>query len=286
MSSPMSRELALRTLELSQPSPSRDEVQEAYRALAARFHPDRFDSHSDDVKLVMREKFEALSEARRVLLDQGAGSGSGSESGSGSGSGSGSRPKTADESYHRWGADPEALRVMADFERFKERRQFDQALAALRSVLGRHPDDFGLGEAEVALLVEMKRAGEGYPKFEAWARKYPELLRNSKYLENLHLVAREAERYSAALAHIDSALALEPDVPLFLQHKALTLLLLKRVAEADAVLARLGQLDPHNPLVEERKKYMAVNGSLVNKQDAASEACFICVILECLFDCL
>lgn len=285
MSEPMTRAAALKALELSQPRPTRDEIQDAYRALAARFHPDRAEGQSDDVKRLMRDKFEALTEARRALLDaEGDGGRPGAEGAAPDPDAA--RPRTAEESYNRWGADAEALRHMAEYERYKERRQFEQALAALRAALARHPHDFGLGETEAALLIEMRRAGEGYPKFKEWARRYPELLKNSKYMENLHLIARVSERHAEALAHINSALALEPDVPTFLQHKALTLLALKRGPEADAVIQRLAQLDPHNPLVQERQQYMMVNGTLVHKEKAAGDACVICVILECLFDCL
>ena len=283
MSEQMTRAAALKALELTKERPTREEVQEAYRALAARFHPDRAEGQSDDVKRLMREKFEALTKARRRLLDEPEG---GAPAGGGAEGRADERPATAEASYNRWGADAEALRHMAEYERYKERRQFEQALAALRAALARHPHDFGLGETEAALLIEMGRAGEGYPKFKEWARRYPELLKNSKYMENLHLIARVAERYSEALAHINSALALEPEVPTFLQHKALTLLALKRGQEADAVIQRLAQLDPRNPLVQERQQYVMVNGALVHKGQAASDACFVCVLLECLFDCL
>ncbi len=50
---------------------------------------------------------------------------------------------------------------------------------------------------------------------------------------------------------------------------------------------RLAYLDPNNQMLQARKSvWNTGNGNYISKSDGKNAACFICVLLECIFDCL
>jgi curved DNA-binding protein CbpA len=68
----MDKKQALKILELTNENPSESEVKEAYKALARKWHPDKYDQnpskHPANSKAEAKSKFDKIVDARDFLL--------------------------------------------------------------------------------------------------------------------------------------------------------------------------------------------------------------------------
>ena len=111
--------------------------------------------------------------------------------------------------------------------------------------------------------------------------------RDVGFLEELAAAQSRSRQFDASLRTIAELEALAGyNIPIYLQLKAQVLIGAGRVNEGDQVVQQLARVDPNNPLVQQRSRYLKVGNNYVGKSDAVAGGCAICAILELIFDCL
>ncbi len=278
----MNRVLALSLLELSG-TPDPDEINSAFRAQAKRYHPDRHADANDDVKKMLEERFNELSEAREFLLAQAGASERGrgshdSTGGDGSRNAGGRRGGASEHSFEERAGQ---VRVLAS------RRQWPAMLRLLASMEEVYGDRVELFQLELDVLGA---AGEYVLALDAGKqilRLAPESRQESDFLHHLAILALHGNQVQQGLVYISQAEEnLGDAVPAFIETRARLNIAMGETAEADALIDRLKRYDPRNPLVLERAEVWNVGNTYVDKSDASHSACVLCALLECIFDCV
>jgi curved DNA-binding protein CbpA len=278
----MNREQALSLLELSG-TPGPDEINSAYRAQAKRYHPDGHSDANDDVKKMLAERFNALNEARELLLAQ-AGASERGRGSQGSTDGDGARKtggRRGGASGHSFEERAGQVRVLAG------RRQWPAMLRLLASMEEVYGDRVELFQLELEVLgaageyVLALDAGRNILELAPESRHEPDFLH---HLANLALLGNQTRQGLMYINQAEEELA--GPVPAFIETRARLNIAMGKTAEADALIERLKQYDPKNPLVLEREEVWNIANTYVDKSDASQSACFLCLLLECIFDCI
>jgi predicted Zn-dependent protease len=255
----MTRNEALEILKLST-NPSKDDIEKAYRTQAAKYHPDKFARESEVIREVMNEKMKKVNEAKAVLLN---------EDNSSSSQGS--------------SASPSAIQTV---QTFIGRRQFSEALQALNRIIQSEGESPALLFMKAEIQVESNNHYEAYQTLMKVAAQSNTQESDPDFHHFTSICASGAGLHAAAHTHIDKALNLtNGSVPIYLATKATIFINQGKTKEADLVINRLAEVDPHHPLVQQRGEVFNMGGTYVGKQDAQQTGCLICVILELIFDC-
>ena len=285
----MNKSEALRTLNIKKIHPTIDEIQKAYKELVKIYHPDRHPSASQVIHDVIREKFERIQEAKNTLMsiiDKSSPQFS---------SNSKSHTQRNTGSYQRQsGMPPSGLWVdhervvheVKECQRFLERRQFDLALIHAENAQNEIPNDYELLTLKFEVLGHLERHHRIETECNEWEKHFPQLRQDFQHRLTLFTALRSQTKNNLALNVINDLIDRESEVPTLLGLKASTLIELGQGRKADLVIDRLKVIDPTHPLVKQRGNVMLVGDTYVDKSGAAQDACFICILLECLFDCL
>ena len=248
------------------------DIDVAYKKLARKYHPDMHGETNPVIKELLEEKFQQISTARDVLKAGKAGTqdapGNAQSNSSSSSTTDGGRLVQEAISLMEERRFPAALRVLDQFERdVGASAQIHALRARIHTEMGQHAQAFEACE----------RAGRAQP--DLWDD--PEFV--YMYAETASQAGNHAPALNGALRWRDLS---PPDAPIPVQFHALVLIRAGRAAAADQIIRHLATLDPNNELVRERSSVMNVGGTYVNKDDATGAACWACVILECMFDCI
>ena len=259
----MNKDNALRILEISNPNPEATEVIKSFRRLSRKYHPDLFATASETVKEVMTEKFQNICEAKNFLLN------------------------LLDSEEPDTKEDFSLEHNLIEVEKLTNRRQFNEALNILNPLIQSYPNLGLLYEMRCTIYCNMENYNKGLNDLERLEEINPEFSNNPDYLHNKSLIAGGAKNFSKAHNTIDRAISLLPTpAPEFLATKARIFIMQGEPNMADSVIDRLKLVDPTHPLVRERQHVYNVGNTYVDKRDAQSGACLLCVILECVFDCI
>lgn len=245
------------------PSASSEDIRRAYKSEAQKFHPDLHQSQPQHVLEVLAERFRRLTEARDTLLDQGE----------------------PDE-------DPHDRELAAEVERVGElhrQRRFDEALSLLAAIAARRPnrDNLDLQMIRFRILSDADRDQEAVLELYQMLAANPDLRNDLSFLESLAIHELASGQAQAALQTIDQCERVAgQNIPIYVALKAQALVSAGRVAEADLAIDHLKKIDPSHPLIKERQSVARVGNNYVQKNDAASAGCILCVLLECIFDCI
>lgn len=281
----MTRDEALKLLKITKAQPSRDEVNSAYREAVKRYHPDQH-PNADPISLeAIRELFERVQAARALLLEALNSSNVNAHSSHQERSArQDAQPQLPPRGI--WSAHPNALHEVREYQRFMARRQFKHALIHIENALRELPQDYELFKMHSDVLSELNREHAIEGEIAEWELRFPGLKRDYEHRLLLFAVLRTQGKHPHALNVISEMIEREGEVPALLTHKALTLIELGHGKQADVIIDRLKHIDPNNPLVKERSSVMLVGDQFVDKKGAAQDACFVCLLLECIFDCL
>jgi len=259
----MTRDAALKLLQISNPNPLPEEVVKAYRAMARKYHPDLYATADDTVQDVMNEKFVTIGEAKSLLLQQ-AGQGAGMAYGN-----------------------PHFEGQLVGLETCIERRQFRQALEHVEHMLRQYGDSSVLYEAKFRIHDEMEQFKEAYDALCKAEALNPAVKSDADFQHVKAMAAGKAQCFGDAHRAIERAISLlSSPTPAVLATKAYIYIMEGKAAMADGVVDQLRELDPAHPLVKERDKVFRVGETYVDKREATSNACLLCALLECLFDCI
>lgn len=268
----MNRDEALALLELTG-TPTEDEVQNAYRVQAKRYHPDCHGDVAEHFKKVLTDRFIALGEARDLLCPErsgGAGPGSTSSSGSNKTGGTGAFSESANEARELAG-----------------RRQWTEMMSLLNGMQASYGDRPEYYQLRLDLLTEADQHGPALDAGDTLLSFSPELKEDGDYLHHLSVLGLLAGEVERALIHVRNAQSLFPgSVPAFIETHARLMILKGDTQEADRLIEVLSNCDPNNELVRARAEVWNVQGTYVQKEGAANSACVVCVVLELIFDCI
>lgn len=268
----MDRQTAINILKLQNLNPTKDEIINAYRSLSRKYHPDFYQSASEEVKEVMHEKFIQITEAKDFLLNDLNNSYSQSNQ----------QSYKNQNNYYKNDLDAQ----VSQFEAYFSRRQFNEAANILNYLINQYGETPYLLELRIRLYAETNNYYYGYQDILKLENLEPALKNDPDFQHYKAIFAAESGNFYDALKIIDYAISLlgQP-APTFLATKAQILVMAGRTNEADQIISILERYDPNHPLVLQRKKVYNVGGNYVAKDDAAVGACAACAILECLFDC-
>lgn len=262
---------------------SDEEIKRAFRSESQKYHPDLYATQASQVQEVMREKFQQIAQARDLLMRAGTSGPSSSTSSSGSASNSSSG------GYRSTGAPPDINATVERVQTLRHQRRFPDALRELDVFMARHSLDrnIDLLRLRVQILADANMDAEGVDTLLRIRAIDSSVGRNPHFLEALATGQAASRQFDAALRTIGELEAVAGyGIPLYLQMRAETLIMAGRVNEGDQVVQQLARVDPNNPLVQQRARYLKVGNNYVGKKDAVAGGCALCAILELIFDCL
>jgi tetratricopeptide (TPR) repeat protein len=249
-------------------NPTREDIQKAYKQLSQKYHPDKHNDSDPVVREVLNEKFQQITDARIVLLNC-------------------TNESSSSAQFGGWRSDPEAIKLIEESDTLGGRRQFNQALDKIDEAIRRHPNDVELQQLKVIALASSDRFNESYRLLKQIGNQHPQHMHDPDFLALGAEITCRAGFYAEALRMIDKSMSLvSGDAPGLLAKKVMILLEKGDTAQADQIINRIEQIDPTNPIVQERKQLWNVGGNYVNKNSATNAGCAVCAILECLFDCI
>lgn len=242
-----------------------DAIVKAYRNAVLHVHPDRAGDVNPAIKRLLEERIAQLTMARDVLLGAAGRSSQGSDANS-----------------HGSGMDDALAAVVGCIRR----REFARGIALLDDLDHRH----GASEATRFMRMHLHAEAEQWPQALAVAEQLaldPKHGRDAEFLDGLATLALNAGQPSRGLTAIQDAHRLAGRrVPGFVDTEARLYIALGRTTDADRLIDELRRIDPSNELIAAREQVYRVGESYVGKRDTAQGACFICAILELVFDCL
>ena len=262
---------------------SEEEIKRAFRTESQKYHPDLYATQASHVQEVMREKFQQIAQARDLLMRSGTSGPSNSTSSSGSASNSSSG------GYRSTGAPSDHTATVERVETLLRQRRFPDALRELDVFMARNrmENDIDLLVLRVRILGAADMASEACETLLKMRWLDNSFGRDVGFLEELAAAQSRSRQFDASLRTIAELEALAGyNIPIYLQLKAQVLIGAGRVNEGDQVVQQLARVDPNNPLVQQRSRYLKVGNNYVGKSDAVAGGCAICAILELIFDCL
>lgn len=266
----MTKDEAINILKLQSVNPTNEEIIAQYRKLSRKYHPDLYQSADDNVKEVMHEKFIQITAAKDYLINNTQSGGQYSSSGSSSYS-NGDRKSSQD---------------VSQFEAFMQRRQFDQAQNLINSLIASNGESPYLLELRIRLALETQQYQLAYADILKIERMDANTQNDPDFQHYKTIIAAHAGDFNTAYTSIDKAIGLlRTPAPAFLATKAHVFIMQGRVNEADEIIKILERYDPNHPLVQQRRQVFNVGGNYMSKSDAGTNACVLCALLECLFDC-
>jgi tetratricopeptide (TPR) repeat protein len=244
------------------------DIDAAYKKLARKYHPDMHGETNPVIKELLEEKFQQVTNARDLLKSRNDG------------------PRNANAGYSS-DSSTDGGQLVQEALSLMEQRRFPAAL----KVLDRFEREVGASGQIHALRarvhMEMGQNAEAFQSCERAGSTQSDLWNDTEFVFLYAETASQAGKHAPALNGALRWRELSPsDAPLPVQFHALVLIRAGRAAEADQIIRHLATLDPNNELVRERSTVMNVAGTYVNKDDATGAACWACVILECMFDCI
>ena len=262
---------------------SDEEIKRAFRSESQKYHPDLYATQASHVQEVMREKFQQIAQARDLLMRSGTSGTSSSTSSSGSASSSSSG------GYRSTGAPSDHTATVERVETLLRQRRFPDALRELDVFMARNrmENDIDLLVLRVRILGAADMASEACETLLKMRWLDNSFGRDVGFLEELAAAQSRSRQFDASLRTIAELEALAGyNIPIYLQLKAQVLIGAGRVNEGDQVVQQLARVDPNNPLVQQRARYLKVGNNYVGKKDAVAGGCALCAILELIFDCL
>lgn len=184
---------------------------------------------------------------------------------------------------------PDINATVERVQTLRHQRRFADALRELDVFMARHSLDrnIDLLRLRVQILADANMDAEGVDTLLRIRAIDSSVGRNPHFLEALAIGQAASRQFDAALRTIGELEAVAGyNIPLYLQMKAETLIMAGRVNEGDQVVQQLARVDPNNPLVQQRARYLKVGNNYVGKKDAVAGGCALCAILELIFDCL
>ena len=245
------------TLEINE-NAAADEIKKAYRKLSLKFHPDKNDGDeffTDRFKEI-QEAYEALINGQRNHSQQ-------------------SNQSNTNNSYDR---------MINSIINLIQESKWRQAIKLADDAIKLDPESsnaytykslahFSVNEyfdAELNSARAMARGG---------------MDSSTLYVHGQSLVA--LEKYNAAVQTLTKYLELHDEDSDIVGSLALSYEKLGNKDKGKYYWDRLAYLDPNNQMLKARKNvWNTGNGNYVSKQDGKNAACFICILLECIFDCL
>ena len=268
---------------------SEEEIKRAFRTESQKYHPDLYATQASHVQEVMREKFQQIAAARDLLMRGGTSSSSSSSSSSSTSSSSSSGSNNSSGGYRSTGVPPDINATVERVQTLRHQRRFADALRELDVFMARHSLDrnIDLLRLRVQILADANMDAEGVDTLLRIRAIDSSVGRNPHFLEALAIGQAASRQFDAALRTIGELEAVAGyGIPLYLQMKAETLIMAGRVNEGDQVVQQLARVDPNNPLVQQRARYLKVGNNYVGKKDAVAGGCALCAVLELIFDCL
>jgi hypothetical protein len=265
---------------------SEEEIKRAFRTESQKYHPDLYATQASHVQEVMREKFQQIAAARDLLMRGGTSSSSSSSSTSSSSS-SGSNNSSG--GYRSTGAPSDHTTTVERVEMLLRQRRFPDALRELDVFMARSrmENDIDLLVLRVRILGAADMASEACETLLKMRWLDSSFGRDVGFLEELAAAQSRSRQFDASLRTIAELEALAGyNIPIYLQLKAQVLIGAGRVNEGDQVVQQLARVDPNNPLVQQRSRYLKVGNNYVGKKDAVAGGCALCAVLELIFDCL
>jgi predicted Zn-dependent protease len=184
---------------------------------------------------------------------------------------------------------PDINATVERVQTLRHQRRFADALRELDVFMARHSLDrnIDLLRLRVQILADANMDAEGVDTLLRIRAIDSSVGRNPHFLEALAIGQAASRQFDAALRTIGELEAVAGyNIPLYLQMKAETLIMAGRVNEGDQVVQQLARVDPNNPLVQQRSRYLKVGNNYVGKKDAVAGGCALCAVLELIFDCL
>ncbi len=242
---------------------TQEEIKDAYRQLAKKYHPDM---HANNpLGDLAAEKFREIQEAYEALIN---------------GQGNQSQQSNQSNSNNNYSYD---LMINAIINLIQESK-WRQAIKLADDAIKLDPESsnaytykslahFSVNEyfdAELNSARAMARGG---------------MDSSTLYVHGQSLVA--LEKYNAAVQSLTKYLELHDEDSDIVGSLALSYEKLGNKDKGKYYWDRLAYLDPNNHMLRARKNvWNTGNGNYVSKQDGKNAACFICLLLECIFDCL
>lgn len=279
----MTTDEALNLLRLKRGA-SEEEIKRAFRTESQKYHPDLYATQASHVQEVMREKFQQIAQARDLLLRSGTSGPSSSTSSS-----SASASNSSSGGYRSTGAPSDHTATVERVETLLRQRRFPDALRELDVFMARNrmENDIDLLVLRVRILGAADMASEACETLLKMRWLDNSFGRDVGFLEELAAAQSRSRQFDASLRTIAELEALAGyNIPIYLQLKAQVLIGAGRVNEGDQVVQQLARVDPNNPLVQQRSRYLKVGNNYVGKSDAVAGGCALCAILELIFDCL
>jgi len=270
---------------------SEEEIKRAFRTESQKYHPDLYATQASHVQDVMREKFQQIVAARDLLVRGGTSSSSSSSSSSASSSSASgsSNSNSSSGGYRSTGAPSDHTATVERVETLLRQRRFPDALRELDVFMARNrmENDIDLLVLRVRILGAADMASEACETLLKMRWLDSSFGRDVGFLEELAAAQSRSRQFDASLRTIAELEALAGyNIPIYLQLKAQVLIGAGRVNEGDQVVQQLARVDPNNPLVQQRSRYLKVGNNYVGKSDAVAGGCALCAILELIFDCL
>jgi len=240
------------------------EIKVAYRTLAQQYHPDK---HSGNpLSELASDRFRQIKKAYDTLSDPDSRRQYDREMGI-NGSNHSSSTSSNNES---------------EIQSLIEQRLFADAHDLVDRLLRKHPKDQSLHTYKAYIYVEQ---GNNYSAIDSFDQAVQYGLNDPDVLFVFGVTLIEMKRFTDAISIIQKVIDIRGEVPNYFANLAIAYELDGQVERAKQIWNRLETIDPNNPILHQRKEVWKVGGNYVNKKEAANNACCLCILLECVFDC-
>lgn len=233
---------------------TKEEIKRAYRTLAKEYHPDKY--VNNPLAKLAEEKFKEINDAYEFLLNN----------------------YQNNNDYDEYKMNELQSKIDACFDK----RTWSEAINIADQIISLSPENV-VGYIYKALaLGQLNRDSEAvinYEKAEAlgWDIEEDQSIYFSKAVSQMDL-----GRYRDAIVTLEKLIRVAGEVPNYVAHLAYCYESVNNSREAERYWNRLKVIDPNNELLKQRNSY--AQQQQINKKDAAEGLCWICIILECIFD--
>lgn len=235
---------------------TKEEIKKAYRTLVKEYHPDKY--VNNPLAKLAEEKIKEINEAYEFLINN----------------------HRSNNSYdNEYKMNELEARINACFNK----RTWSEALNLADQIISLRPESVAGYIYKAVALGQLNRDSEAIINYEKAERLGWDIEEDQEIYFSKAVSQMDLGRYRDAIITLEKLIRVAGEVPNYVAHLAYCYESVNDYRKAELHWDRLKVIDPNNEFLKQRNSY-AQQQQKINKRDAAEGLCWICIILECIFD--
>lgn len=241
---------------------TKEEIKKAYRTLVKEYHPDKY--VNNPLAKLAEEKIKEINEAYEFLMN------------------ANSTNNNYNDNYG-YSDEDKMSELQSRVDACFDKRTWLEALDIADQMINLN-SQYVVGYIYKALaLGQLNRDSEAIINYDKAESLGWEIEKDQEIYFSKAVCQMDLGIYRDAIITIEKLIGFAGEIPKYVAHLAYCYESINNSSQAEVYWSRLRVIDPNNELLKERDAY-AQQQAKINKREAAEGLCWICIILECIFD--